>query len=111
MLNNLPAMVGTYGSAAGRVLASLAAMERQHLAQPHWYLMTIGTDRQAQGRGFGKALIQTGLNRCDLDGIPAYLESGDTDNIGFYEGLGFRLIGEYRVRGGPCFYPMIREPA
>lgn len=111
MLINLPAMIGTYGIGAGRVLASLAAMERQHLAQPHWYLMTLGTDPHAQGLGLGKALIRAGLDRCDLDGVPAYLESGDVANISFYEGLGFRLLSENRVRGGPCFYPMIREPA
>lgn len=109
MLVNLPAMVHTYGTAAGRVFASLAAMERQHLAQPHWYLMTLGTNPQAQGRGLGKALIRAGLDRCDADRVPAYLESGDANNIGFYEQLGFRLLSENRVPGGPYFYPMIRD--
>lgn len=111
MLINLPAMIGTYGAAMGRVLASLTAMEQQHLAQPHWYLMTLGTDPEAQGRGLGKALIRAGLDRCDADGVPAYLESGDVGNISFYERLGFRLISEIGVRGGPSFYPMIRDPA
>nr|WP_315457958.1 GNAT family N-acetyltransferase [uncultured Sphingorhabdus sp.] len=111
MLVNLPAMIGTYGMAAGRVLASLAAMEREHLAQPHWYLMTVGTDPRAQGRGLGKTLIRAGLERCDADGVPAYLESGDVGNISFYERLGFRLLSENGVRGGPYFYPMIRDPA
>lgn len=110
MLVNLPAMIGTYGMAAGRVLASLAAMERQHPRYPHWYLMTLGVDPQAQGRGLGKALIRAGLDRCDAYRVPVYLESGDVDNIGFYERLGFRLLSKNGVRGGPCFYPMIREP-
>ena len=111
MIVNLPAMISTYGMAAGRVMASLAAMERQHLAQPHWYLMTLGIDPQAQGWGLGKALIHAGLDRCDADGVPAYLESGDADNISFYERLGFRLLSENDVPGGPSFYPMVRDVA
>lgn len=111
MVANLPAMLGTYGLAAGRVFASLAAMEREHLSEPHWYLMTLGTDPAMQGRGLAKALICTGLARCDAVGLPAYLESGDAANISFYERLGFHFLGETKIPNGPAFYPMLRPPA
>lgn len=110
MFANLPFMISAYGLAVSRVLVSLAEMERNHLGEPHWYLMTLGTDPAAQGRGFGKALVRAGLARCDAAGVPAYLESGDSANIGFYEGLGFRLLGAVGVPQGPTFYPMIRPP-
>jgi ribosomal protein S18 acetylase RimI-like enzyme len=111
MLAQLPRMAFAYGLAAGRVLASLRCMERHHLAEPHWYLMTLGTDPAAQGRGLGGALVRAGLERSDRAGLPAYLESGSAANIPFYEGLGFELLGEVRVPGGPAFFPMRREPS
>lgn len=110
MLTQLPRMSIAYGLAAWRVLASLRIMERHHPTEPHWYLMTLGTDPASQGHGLGKALVLAGLARCDTDGLPAYLESGSAANIPFYEGLGFRLLGEVAVPGGPIFYPMRRPP-
>jgi ribosomal protein S18 acetylase RimI-like enzyme len=111
MLAQLPRMALAYGPAAGRVLASLRCMERHHPAEPHWYLMTLGTDPAAQGRGLGRALVRAGLDRCDADGLPAYLESGSAANIPFYEGLGFGLLAEVTVPGGPTFFPMWRAPS
>lgn len=111
MLGHLPRMVAAYGVAIGRVLACLRAMERQHPIEAHWYLMTLGTAPEAQGRGLGGAVVRAGLARCDVDGLPAYLECGSAANIPFYEGLGFRLLGEVEVPGGPAFYPMWRAPS
>lgn len=110
MLAQLPRMAIAYGRAAGRVLASLRYMEVHHPRESHWYLMTLGTDPAAQGHGLGRALVRAGLARCDADGLPAYLESGSAANIPFYEGLGFRLLGEVTVPGGPAFFPMWRAP-
>lgn len=110
MLAELLRMGLAYGRSTGRVLAALWCMERHHPAEPHWYLMTLGADPDVQGRGLGKALVRTGLARCDAEGLPAYLESGSAANIPFYEGLGFRLRGEVTVPGGPTFFPMWRAP-
>ncbi len=104
-------MALAYGLASERVFASWRCLERHHPAEPHWYLMTLGTDPAAQGRGLGPALVRAGLERCDADGLPAYLESGSAANISFYEGLGFRLLGEVRVPDGPAFFPMRRVPS
>lgn len=109
MFAQLPRMALAYGLAAGRVLAALRCMERHHPLEPHWYLMTLGTDPAAQGLGLGSALVRAGLARCDMLGLAAYLESGSAANIPFYEGLGFRLLEEVRVPDGPIFFPMRRE--
>ena len=37
--------------------------------------------------------MQPVLERCDADGIPAYLESTKERNVGFYEQHGFAVIG------------------
>lgn len=108
---NLPAMLHAYGSATGRVMRCLAVMERLHPDQPHWYLATVGTDPLHQGRGLAGRLIRSRLVRCDAEGLPAYLEAATETLVPFYSGMGFRLLGEVRVPGGPVFYPMWREPA
>jgi len=108
---NLPGMLKAYGTATTRVIRCLAAMENHHPRPPHWYLATVGTDPAWQGRGLAGRLIRTGLERCDAAGEPAYLEAASESLVGFYGGLGFQLLTEVKVRGGPSFYPMWREPA
>ena len=108
---NLPAMLRAYGSATGRVIRCLSAMEKHHPRQPHWYLATVGTDPAHQGRGFAGLLIRSGLERCDATGDPAYLEAASESLVPFYSGMGFQLLGEVKVPSGPTFYPMWREPA
>lgn len=107
---NLPAMLRAYGSATGRVLRCLSAMEKVHPQRPHWYLATVGTDPVHQGRGLAGRLIRSRLARCDAAGEPAYLEAASKSLCPFYSGLGFSSLGEVKVPGGPAFYPMWREP-
>ncbi|MEU6300279.1 GNAT family N-acetyltransferase [Streptomyces erythrochromogenes] len=84
-------------------------MHEAHPDTPHWYLPTVGTDRELQGMGVGSALLRQQLAECDRLGQPAYLESSNITNIPFYEGLGFRVTGEIRLPGGgPTLWPMWR---
>ena len=108
---NLPAMLWAYGSATGRVIRCLSAMEKHHPRQPHWYLATVGTDPAHQGRGLAGCLIRSGLERCDATGVPAYLEAASENLVPFYGGMGFQLLSKVTVPGGPTFYRMWREPA
>ncbi len=108
---NLLAMLEAYGSATGRVLRCLSAMEKHHPRQPHWYLGTVGTDPAHQGRGLAGRLIRSGLERCDAGGEPAYLEAAAESLVPFYSAMGFQLLGEVKIPSGPSFYPMWREPA
>ena len=73
--------------------------------------MAIGVEPEHQGRGHGAALMQQGMQRADLDGMPIYLEA-DSDNVaGFYERLGFEVIDEMMIRGIDLpFSLMLRRP-
>lgn len=89
----------------------LNAVEKQHPREPHWYLEAVGTRPDQQGNGFGRAVIQPVLDRCDADGLPAYLESSKESNIGYYERFGFEVTGEIALPGdGPSIWSMWREP-
>lgn len=92
------------------VFALFEAMARFHPSQPHWYLPMIGVDPAQQGRGYGSALLSYALARCDVEGIPAYLESTSLQSRRLYERHGFELLGTIQIASAPPLFPMIRRP-
>ncbi len=77
----------------------------------HAYLWMIGVAPQRQGEGLGTALIASVLDRCDRDGLPAYLEASSERSKGLYERLGFACTGRVlHLPDGPRMWPMWREP-
>ncbi|MBF6180753.1 GNAT family N-acetyltransferase [Nocardia otitidiscaviarum] len=94
---------------AGRMAERMADV---HPREPHWYLAFIGTLPTARGRGYGQALLNSRLDRCDAEGVPAYLESSKAENVPYYERFGFVQTAEHDFTdGGPLVWSMWREPA
>jgi ribosomal protein S18 acetylase RimI-like enzyme len=48
------------------------------------------------------------LDRCDSEGLPAYLESTNPRNISLYQRHGFQVMGEIKFGASPVVTPMIR---
>jgi GNAT superfamily N-acetyltransferase len=92
-------------------LSTLSTLEKRHPKEPHWYLNTLGTDPDHQGKGIATALIAPVLERCDHDGMPSYLESSKESNIPYYERFGWRVQHELGLKGGPSLWAMWRDPA
>jgi ribosomal protein S18 acetylase RimI-like enzyme len=92
------------------IFAFIEQMDRSHPPEPHWYLPMIGVDPAQQGKGYGSALLDYALARCDLDGKPAYLESSSPKNIALYQRHGFEMLGTIQVGSSPPLFPMLREP-
>jgi ribosomal protein S18 acetylase RimI-like enzyme len=88
--------------------AMFEAMDAAHPEEPHWYLAIVGVDAAHQGKGLGSKLVQAGLERCDQDGVIAYLESSNPANIPLYERHGFEVVMEIQEGDAPPFYPMRR---
>ncbi len=95
----------------GRRIRAVDHVDQFHPPAPHYYLMVLGTDPDAQGRGIGSALMAPVLARCDAEGVPAYLEASAPRNVPYYEHRGFQVQREIQVPdGGPPVWLMWREP-
>jgi ribosomal protein S18 acetylase RimI-like enzyme len=94
-----------------KVLGGINAIEKKHPAKPHYYLFVLGTEPEHQGRGVGTQLMRPVLERCDREGVPAYLESSKEKNLPLYERNGFRVTEVFQVpNGGPPLWLMWRDP-
>lgn len=105
-----------YLRACGRRLAVASryqsvAVRAHPREQPHWYLAVIGVHPPLQGNGIGAALLRSRLRRCDEDGLPAYLESSNRDNVPLYQHLGFRLTGALGLPDGAPVVNTMWRPA
>ncbi|MGM0355470.1 GNAT family N-acetyltransferase [Streptomyces sp. ECR3] len=90
----------------GRLMAEAHPADRAHE-----YLWMIGVVPGHQGRGLGTALIRPVLERCDREGLPAYLEASSPRSVPLYERLGFAALDRtLDLPDGPRMWPMWREP-
>lgn len=85
-------------------------MGTYHPEEPCWYLPLIGVDPAQQGKGCGSALLRYALERCDREGVVAYLESSNPRNIPLYERHGFEIMGSIQSGSSPTVVPMLRRP-
>jgi RimJ/RimL family protein N-acetyltransferase len=108
----MPAMIGSMGLRdLPRLLRTLSLIEANHPKESHFYLPVIGVAPEWQGKGIGTALLRPVLERCDREGLPAYLEASSERNRACYERNGFKVTDELRIPGGgPPLWPMWREP-
>ena len=110
-LRAVPAHARALRRGVPRGLRVQAVFERHHLREPHWYLEALGAVPAARGAGVGPRVVQPVLDRCDEDGVPAYLESSNPRNWSFYERLGFVPLDPLPLPAGcPVVLPMLRAP-
>jgi ribosomal protein S18 acetylase RimI-like enzyme len=111
-LRLLPAIAGNLRLDLPRFLKGLNFIESKHPHAPeHWYLPVLGVAPPFQGSGFGAALLQVVLARCDAERVPAYLEASTARNRALYERHGFETLEECRyARTAPPLWRMWREP-
>ena len=83
--------------------------DAHHPREPHYHLQFIGVRPGCQGTGIGTALLRAMTDRCDLEGVAAYLEADERSRL-LYAKHGFEAIGDIRLPKGPSFWPMWRAP-
>lgn len=98
------------GNAISRI-QGVDCYQRAHPEWPHYTLLVLGVDPDCQGQGFGTALMQPMLQRCDRERVPAFLETAREQNVVLYERHGFRITDEvYGGKAGPKQWMMLRMP-
>lgn len=102
--------VRVFGVRLPRASRLQGLLSRNHLQEPHYYIRYVGVAARFQGQGLGTALLRPTLDRCDREGLPAYLEASSERSAALYERLGFVHLGELRISDGPPFWPMRRPP-
>jgi len=99
-----------FGVHVSRAARLGAAMEWRHVRGAHYYVRDVGVLPGMQGQGLGSALMRPTLDRCDREGLPAYLEASSERNAALYERLGFQITDELRIAGSPPLRLMLRPP-
>lgn len=111
VVRTLPGMFRSFRARTPRMIAAFTAIEKDHPTEPHYYLEVLGTRQDQQSKGIGSSLITSVLDRCDQEGLPAYLESANPQNFAFYARHGFEISGEIDCgKGAPVVKTMRREP-
>ena len=112
MVRGTPAMLwktGGYGFARGARIFNTIEKEHPH-DPPHWYLAILGTEPGSQSKGVGSTMLSPVLERCDTEGLPAYLESSNPRNVPFYARHGFVTTKELEPAKGAWVGCMWRDP-
>ena len=79
---------------------------------PHWYLFVIGIKPSLQGKGLGTKLIKHMLARTEEEKVTVFLTAPNPTNIGYYEKLGFNVMGKAKVPGSDLVVPgLLRLPS
>ena len=111
MLRTAPGVLRALRTGVVRSMRLLNALERAHPDAPHYYLEMLATCTGQQGKGSGSTVIAEMLDRCDGEGVPAYLESSNPRNVPFYARHGFVERDVVQApNGGPSLITMWREP-
>ena len=100
------------GGRVGQSLKLLASVDKAHkdVGAPHFYLAVLGSDPAFQRMGAGTAVLAPVLERCDAEGLPAYLETQKEENIAYYARHRFDLVQKLEVKGCPPIWTLRRDP-
>lgn len=108
-LRMLPGMAMAFGRRSPLIKKTMQRIVNHHPEEPHWYLGVVGSDPKVRGAGFGHILMDSGLERCDAEHVPAYLESTNPVNVPYYQRFGFESTGKLALPGGPVITMMWRD--
>jgi GNAT superfamily N-acetyltransferase len=99
------------GTKLPRASCFVRAVEGHHLVEPHYYVRWIGIKPELQGHGLGSALMAPALDRCDREGLPAYIEASTERSAALYGRLGFVPVASPQLSEDlPRIWPMRRPP-
>ena len=101
-------MIGVFKTSVFRGLSVGKQVYSMHpKPQPYVYLRYVGVAPDAQGKGWGGAVVRAGIARAAEQGHGVLLETATPGNVAIYTRLGFEITDEWQVPGGPQFWTMV----
>jgi ribosomal protein S18 acetylase RimI-like enzyme len=91
------------------LFAVLGQMGEAHPVDPHWYLPWLAVEPARQGDGLGGRLLAHCLAIIEESGLPAFLETPNPRNVGFYERHGFEVVAVTDSPSCPPLTSMLRN--
>ncbi len=104
-----PSMIRIMRSALPRAFTMMGKREAADPPKPHWHIGPLGVRPELQGRGIGKALLESFLAEVDDHEAAAFLETDVDRNVIFYEKAGFTVTGREEIVGVDTRF-MWRDP-
>ena len=108
-IKTAPSMIRIMGSALPRVFTMMSKREAADPHEPHWHIGPLGVRPELQGRGIGKALLDSFLAEIDENQVAAFLETDVDRNVILYEKVGFSVTSRQEIVGVDTRF-MWREP-
>ena len=109
-LRLLAGMIPAFGRHVIRPIRGFNLLDKGHPSDPHFYLSVVGVDPQAKGRRIPESLLERVLDRCDAEGMPAYLETGRPKSRDFFVHYGFEVTEELELPDhGPPVWRLWRK--
>jgi GNAT superfamily N-acetyltransferase len=93
-----------------RSLGAQRVIEAAHPAYEHFLVWMFAVSPSRQRGGLGRRLMGEALAQADSDEVPAYLWTGNPDNVPYYRSHGFEVMSEARIPGGVPNWFMERPP-
>jgi hypothetical protein len=88
-----------------------SGIHHRNASMPHWYLFSIAVDKQYQGRGYAKQLLEPVLQYFDEKKQTCYLETHNPKNVGFYAKYNFELVETGTLPNSDItHFGMLRKP-
>jgi GNAT superfamily N-acetyltransferase len=94
-----------------RSLGAQRVIEMAHPAYAHFLVWMFAVSPARQRHGLGRRLMREALAKADTADVPAYLWTGNPDNLPYYASHGFDVIGEALIPGRVPNWFMERPPS
>jgi predicted N-acetyltransferase YhbS len=83
-----------------RSLGAQRVIEAAHPSYDHFLVWMFAVSPAHQRKGLGRLLMGEALAEADSVETPAYLWTGNPDNLPYYRSHGFQVIDERPIPGG-----------
>ncbi|MFW3172781.1 GNAT family N-acetyltransferase [Geodermatophilus sp. CPCC 206100] len=108
LARELPHVSGEHWS---RVRDTRELVDAARPTGPHWWLTHLGTRPSSRRRGYGGALLEPVLERCDAEGLPAAAAVWAWAGVRFLRRSGFEVAQELATSdGGLRLWLAVRPP-